>query len=49
LEGARDAIAATGTGRGELASALVALREWKRRSDAAFWFAMSWAEGVRPG
>ena len=49
LEGAREAIVATGTGREDLASALVALREWKRRPDAAFWFAMSWAEGVRPG
>ena len=47
LEGAREAIIATGTGHGELAAAVAALREWKRRPDAAFWFAMSWAEGVR--
>ena len=48
LEGARDSIVATGTGPDELGAALVALRRWKRRPDAAFWFAMSWAEGVRP-
>jgi ubiquinone/menaquinone biosynthesis C-methylase UbiE len=48
VEGAREAIIATGIKREDLASALVALREWKRRPDAAFWFAMSWAEGIRP-
>jgi ubiquinone/menaquinone biosynthesis C-methylase UbiE len=47
LEGAREAIVATGVDGGDLAAALVALRAWKRRPDAAFWFAMSWAEGVR--
>jgi ubiquinone/menaquinone biosynthesis C-methylase UbiE len=49
LEGAREAIVATGTAEDDLRAALVALRAWKRRPDAAFWFAMSWAEGVRPG
>lgn len=49
LEGAREAIAATGIANGDFNSAIAALREWKRRPDAAFWFAMSWAEGVRPG
>jgi ubiquinone/menaquinone biosynthesis C-methylase UbiE len=49
LDGARDAIIATGIERDELTTALERLREWKRRPDAAFWFAMSWAEGVRPG
>lgn len=28
--------------------ALAALRAWGRRPDAALWFAMAWAEGVRP-
>ncbi|HMI85221.1 MAG TPA: methyltransferase domain-containing protein [Polyangiaceae bacterium] len=49
LEEAREGIVAIGTSRDDLQSALVALRAWKRRPDAAFWFAMSWAEGVRPG
>jgi ubiquinone/menaquinone biosynthesis C-methylase UbiE len=49
LEGAAEAIIATGVGRHDLSAALAILREWKRRPDAAFWFAMSWAEGVRPG
>jgi ubiquinone/menaquinone biosynthesis C-methylase UbiE len=49
LEGAREAIAATGTRPEDFASALAALRAWKHRPEAAFWFAMSWAEGVRPG
>ena len=48
LEGAREAIVDTGLRHDDLSTALVQLREWKRRSDAAFWFAMSWAEGVRP-
>ena len=29
--------------------AVAALGPWKRRPDAAFWFAMAWAEGIRPG
>jgi ubiquinone/menaquinone biosynthesis C-methylase UbiE len=48
LEGAQEGIIATGTKREDLTAALLALKEWKRRADAAFWFAMSWAEGVRP-
>jgi len=28
--------------------ALAALRTWSTRPDAAFWFAMCWAEGSRP-
>jgi hypothetical protein len=28
--------------------AIAALREWSTRPDAAFWFAMCWAEGLRP-
>ena len=28
--------------------AVAALRAWKHRPDAAIWFAMAWAEGVRP-
>ena len=48
LEGAEEGIIATGANREDLASALGALMAWKRRPDAAFWFAMSWAEGIRP-
>jgi SAM-dependent methyltransferase len=49
LEQATNAIVATGIGEDEVVAALAALRTWKTRRDAAFWFAMSWAEGVRPG
>ncbi len=31
-----------------LNEALAALRAWGQRGDAALWYAMSWAEGVRP-
>jgi len=27
---------------------LHALEDWKQRKDAAFWFGLPWAEGVRP-
>jgi len=27
---------------------LIAIREWAKRPDAAFWYAVSWAEGRRP-
>ena len=30
-------------------AALAALRRFGRRPDAAFWYAISWAEGIRPG
>jgi ubiquinone/menaquinone biosynthesis C-methylase UbiE len=49
LQGAREAIVALGIGQDDFVSALSRLHEWKQRPDAAFWFAMSWAEGVRPG
>jgi SAM-dependent methyltransferase len=29
--------------------AVAALEPWKRRPDAALWFAIAWAEGIRPG
>lgn len=49
LEGAREAILAAG--RLEPRSfeeGLAGLRDWGRRPDAAIWFAICWAEGVRP-
>jgi SAM-dependent methyltransferase len=49
LEQAESAIVSTGIAKDDLLAATAALRVWKRRPDAAFWFAMPWAEGVRPG
>jgi SAM-dependent methyltransferase len=49
LEGAREAILAGGLFDAACFDAgLAALRDWKRRPDAAMWFALSWAEGARP-
>ena len=49
LEGARGPIVEGGLlGAAELDAALAALREWARRPDAAFWYGIFWAEGVRP-
>ena len=48
LEQAENAIVSTGVSKDDLFAASAALRVWKQRPDAAFWFAMSWAEGVRP-
>jgi hypothetical protein len=28
--------------------ALAAIRQWGRRPDAALWYPLCWAEGVRP-
>jgi SAM-dependent methyltransferase len=48
LEQAESAIVSTGVSTDAIYAATSALRDWKLRPDAAFWFAMSWAEGVRP-
>lgn len=49
LEGARDAIVAPGLVEGGVFDeALAGVRRWGRRPDAAIWFAICWAEGVRP-
>jgi ubiquinone/menaquinone biosynthesis C-methylase UbiE len=48
LEQARPQISQCGVQSAEVDAAVSALRTWKRRPDAALWFAMSWAEGVRP-
>jgi SAM-dependent methyltransferase len=49
LEGARATIVPAGLLDGAMYDeAMRALRAWGRRPDAAIWFAMSWAEGVRP-
>ena len=47
IEGALEPIEATGLPRETVRAALDALDEWRRRPDAAIWFAMAWAEGVR--
>jgi hypothetical protein len=46
--GAREAILATGAmDAAALDSALAALREWGQRGDAASWYFMAYAEGVK--
>ena len=48
FEGAREEILAGGEfDARRFEAALAALRAWGGRSDAAFWFARCWAEGVR--
>jgi hypothetical protein len=47
FEGARVPIVATGLADDDVTSAIAALDAWEQRPDAAFWFAISWAEGVR--
>jgi ubiquinone/menaquinone biosynthesis C-methylase UbiE len=50
LIGARDAILSQHLmDKAILEQALASLHEWGRRPDAAFWYAISWAEGVRTG
>lgn len=50
LEGARPAILDTEDLTPQsFDAALSALRAWGGRPDAALWFAVSWAEGIRPG
>lgn len=48
LEGALDPMLATGITRDQVEDALEALDRWRERPDAALWFSIAWAEGVRP-
>jgi SAM-dependent methyltransferase len=49
LLGARTLILSTAhIGEESFDDGMAALKGWSRRPDAAFWFAMSWAEGTRP-
>lgn len=49
LEGARDLLLAGGIlDPAVFADGLAALRAWGERPDAAFWYAISWAEALRP-
>ncbi len=48
LAGARDAMIGGGLlGAAEIDAALDAFRAWAARPDAAFWYSICWAEGVR--
>jgi hypothetical protein len=47
LEGAREAICALMAER-DYQRALAAVREWAARPEAAFWYGISYAEGVKP-
>ena len=48
LAGAREAMAGGGLlGAAEIDAALAAFRDWARRPEAAIWYAVCWAEGVR--
>ncbi len=48
IQGARPSILATGMKGSYFDAALVALGEWSRRPEAALWYGLCWAEGVRP-
>ncbi len=47
ISGAMDDIVETGLPRETAQAAIDALTPWSQRPDAAIWFAMAWAEGVR--
>lgn len=47
LHGARDAVLGAHLDPELFDQGLVAVREWGRRPDAALWYAVAWAEGVR--
>ena len=48
LAGAREAIVGGGLlGQAEFETALAAVTKWSARPEAAFWYAICWAEGVR--
>ena len=49
LEGVRWAILALGEFEPATFDACIrSIRDWAQRPDAAFWYAVSWAEGRRP-
>jgi SAM-dependent methyltransferase len=48
IRGALEDIVATGFPRDSAEAAIDALTPWSQRPDAAIWFAMAWAEAVRP-
>ena len=49
LDGAKELIVSNGLlDLDQFEGAIAHLDEWKQRSDAAMWFAIAWAEGIRP-
>ncbi len=48
LEGAMDVILTMGLTRDQVEDTLEALDRWRERPDAAIWYAIAWAEAVRP-
>jgi ubiquinone/menaquinone biosynthesis C-methylase UbiE len=48
LVGARASIMATGFSEDAIHRAVEELSAWEQRKDAAFWYAIAWAEGIRP-
>jgi SAM-dependent methyltransferase len=48
LEGAMEPILSVGLTRAQMDDALAALERWRARADAAIWFSIAWAEGIRP-
>jgi SAM-dependent methyltransferase len=48
LDGAREAILSGSPDVTRFEAAIAALRGWALRPDAAIWYAMSWAEGLKP-
>ncbi len=48
LEGAEDALGKVGLAREPMQQGLSELRSWAERPEAAFWYAVSWAEGIKP-
>lgn len=47
LRGAKSAVLDSGIEETAFHDCLTAIQEWGRRPDAAMWYAMSWAEGLR--
>jgi len=48
VEGAMDMMLTTGVTRDQVEDALAGLDRWRERADAAIWFSIAWAEGIRP-
>ncbi|HWC65548.1 MAG TPA: methyltransferase domain-containing protein [Thermoanaerobaculia bacterium] len=48
LEQAREPIVAEGFDGSRFDAALAGYREWAKRPDAAIWYVMAWAEGLKP-
>lgn len=49
ISGSTDDIVETGVARGAVERLVAELATWSTAPDAAIWYGMNWAEGVRPG